>query len=205
MQRARHRVQQCAKARPCEPDWPANLRRGVCEITVRVRVATPNDESALEVLIERSTRTLLIPFLSPEQIEASLEVMTLERRLVEDGTYFVAEDEGVLVASGGWGRRREYAMAHAGAQNAHGLLDPGRDPALVRAMYTSPEHARRGLGSRILAHCESAARRAGFTRAELLATLAGEPLYLANGWHEIERTTVPTPSGGLCCKYRPEW
>ena len=62
-------------------------------------------------------------------------------------------------------------------------------------MYTHPGHARRGLGRLILRKCERAARDAGFTHAELLATLAGEPLYLAHGWHEIERTALPTSIG----------
>ena len=74
-------------------------------------------------------------------------------------------------------------------------LDPRRDPALVRAVYTAPERARRGIGRLIVRTCECAARDAGFARAKLLATLAGEPLYLAHGWHEIERTVVPTSLG----------
>ena len=77
-------------------------------MTVRVRVATPADAGALESLIDLSTRMLLTPFLTFDAISASLELMTLDRRLIEDGTYFVAEREGMLVASGGWGRRCEY-------------------------------------------------------------------------------------------------
>ena len=48
-------------------------------MTGRVRVATSRDEAELERLIDRSTRVLLIPFLSPEELEASLELMTLDR------------------------------------------------------------------------------------------------------------------------------
>ena len=62
-------------------------------------------------------------------------------------------------------------------------------------MYTHPGHARQGLGRLILRTCEDAARAAGFVEAELLATLAGEPLYRAEAWHEIERTAVPTSLG----------
>ena len=39
----------------------------------------------------------------------------------------------------------------------------------------------------VLAANEAAARAAGFSRAELMATLAGEPLYLACGYAPIER------------------
>jgi hypothetical protein len=41
----------------------------------------------------------------------------------------------------------------------------------------------------VLALCEDAARAAGFRRVELMATLAGEPLYRATGYGEIERVT----------------
>ncbi len=34
-------------------------------MTVDIRIATPDDIGALETLIERSSRALLVPFLSP--------------------------------------------------------------------------------------------------------------------------------------------
>ena len=48
---------------------------------------------------------------------------------------------------------------------------------------------RRGVGRLILGLCEDAARAEGFARAELVATLAGEPLYAACGYHAVERFT----------------
>jgi hypothetical protein len=39
----------------------------------------------------------------------------------------------------------------------------------------------------ILRLCETAAAAEGFTRLQLMATLAGEPLYRAHGFEEIER------------------
>ena len=48
------------------------------------------------------------------------------------------------------------------------LLDPSVDPARVRAMYTNPEYARRGVGHLILSLCEAAAAAEGFTRLELM-------------------------------------
>jgi GNAT superfamily N-acetyltransferase len=75
------------------------------------------------------------------------------------------------------------------------LLDPRSDAARVRAMYTSPSFARRGLGRLVLGLCEHAAAADGFTRVELAATLAGEPLYRACGYHEIERVWADTRSG----------
>ena len=55
------------------------------------------------------------------------------------------------------------------------VLDPDRDAAKVRAMYTNPDFVRCGIGRRMLALCEGAAREAGFRRVELMATMAGMP------------------------------
>ncbi|MDB5673722.1 MAG: acetyltransferase [Sphingomonas bacterium] len=68
--------------------------------------------------------------------------------------------------------------------------------ARVRAMFTDPAFARRGVGQLILSLCESAARAAGFTRAERMATLAGEPLYAACGYAPIYGVAVPLAADG---------
>lgn len=66
-------------------------------------------------------------------------------------------------------------------------------------MYTDPDFARRGIGRMVLAANEAAARAAGFERAELMATLPGEPFYLECGYTPIERVAsmadrgVPVP------------
>ena len=65
------------------------------------------------------------------------------------------------------------------------MLDPARDAARIRAMYTDPAFVRRGIGRLVLATCEAAAR-AWFGQAEMMATLAGEPLYRACGYLPIE-------------------
>jgi GNAT superfamily N-acetyltransferase len=62
-------------------------------------------------------------------------------------------------------------------------------------MYTDPDHARRGIGRMVLDHCERAAANAGFTRAQLAATLAGEPLYRACGYEAVEHFTSTTSKG----------
>jgi GNAT superfamily N-acetyltransferase len=74
------------------------------------------------------------------------------------------------------------------------MLNPANEPARVRAMYTDPAHIRRGVGKAVLTACETAARAAGFARVELMATLAGEPLYAAAGFAPIER--IEDSNGG---------
>jgi GNAT superfamily N-acetyltransferase len=108
----------------------------------------------------------------------------------------VIEDERLLVGCGGWSRRATlYGGNHSTDLRDDRLLDPASEPARIRAMYTDPDHARRGIGRLILGLCEEAARAAGFARLEMMATAAGEPLYLACGYHVIERAERLSPTG----------
>ena len=155
------------------------------------RLAGRDDVAALETVMAAAIGELQRPFLSPEQIAASRTIMGLDRQLIADGTYFVVEapnERGVRIAGcGGWSRRATlYGGDHSPGRDA-ALLDPASDAARVRAMYTHPDFARRGVGRLILALCEDAARAEGFTRLELMATLAGQPLYGRCGYTEIER------------------
>jgi N-acetylglutamate synthase-like GNAT family acetyltransferase len=75
------------------------------------------------------------------------------------------------------------------------MLDPATDSARVRAFFIHPDWARRGIGKAILNACESAIITAGFFNVELVATLAGEPLYLTCGYNEVERYEVPMSAG----------
>ena len=160
------------------------------------RAATLEDLAGIRALMDRAIGELQAPFLTPEQIHASRESMGVDTRLIADGTYFLVEDDGLPVGCGGWSRRATlYGGDHAAALRDDRLLDPCREPARVRAMYTHPSHARRGIGRLILGTCEAAARAAGFTRVELMATLAGEPLYTACGYRLVRRVERLSQSG----------
>ncbi|MBU3078483.1 GNAT family N-acetyltransferase [Sphingomonas quercus] len=162
-----------------------------------IRIATPEDLPALRALMDRAIAELQRDFLSDAEIVASRTVMGLDTQLIADGTYVVAELDGGIAGCGGWSRRATlYGGDHSVALRDAALLDPGRDAARIRAMYTDPAYTRRGVGRAILAHCEAAARAEGFTRAEMMATLAGVPLYAACGYAVIERT-ASAPAGGV--------
>ena len=152
------------------------------------RLARPEDMPALSALMAQAIGELQKGFLSAEQIASSRAIMGLDSQLIADGTYFVIEDQaGALAGCGGWSRRNTlYGGDHSPGRDA-ALLDPVKDPARVRAMYTAPSHARRGVGRLILALCEAAAAAEGFKAAELAGTLSGEPLYRACGYAEVER------------------
>ena len=75
------------------------------------------------------------------------------------------------------------------------LLDPARDAARIRAFFVHPDWARRGIGSAIMNACESAIESAHFRSIELVATLAGEPLYSAFSYTAVERFDIPLADG----------
>lgn len=160
-----------------------------------LRLATEADLPALRTLMSRAIAELQKGFLTPEQIEASTAVMGLDTQLILDGCYFVAEIDGRLAGCGGWSHRATlYGGDHSAGRDVR-RLDPDRDPARVRAMYTDPAFARRGVGRAVLEACQTAARAAGFRRVELMATLSGQPLYQAAGFVPIE--TILDSNGGV--------
>jgi GNAT superfamily N-acetyltransferase len=150
------------------------------------RFARRDDLEALEALMDAAIAELQKPFLNESQIASSRAIMGLDTQLIDDETYFIVEDDGQLAGCGGWSRR---ATMYGGDQTpgrSSALLDPAKDSARVRAMYTHPNHTRKGVGKLILALCEEAARAEGFRRVELVATMSGEPLYRACGYQTLE-------------------
>ncbi|QIG81471.1 GNAT family N-acetyltransferase [Stakelama tenebrarum] len=156
-------------------------------LPIETRWAERRDLPRLRALMERAIEALQHGLLSPEQIAASHAIMGLDTQLVEDGTYLIAERGDIAVGCGGWsGRATLYGGDHGVGLRAPALLDPAIYPARIRAMYTHPDHARQGIGRRILAECEAAAAGAGFSTVELMATLSGQRLYAVSGYTAIE-------------------
>ena len=159
------------------------------------RLATLTELPELSHLMDASIREFIGARLDPARVEASFDIMGLDTQLIEDGTYFVVEVGNRIAGCGGWSRRATlFGGDHSDGRDAR-LLDPATEPARVRAMYTHPDFARRGVGRLVLRLCESAAGREGFQSLELAATVAGEPLYLACGFSILERLEVPTSKG----------
>jgi GNAT superfamily N-acetyltransferase len=157
------------------------------------RLATRADVTAIMSLMADAIGRLQVGYLDADQIASSRAIMGLDSRLVDDGTYYVVECDGQLAGCGGWSRRGAIiGTDERPGDGAGALLDPARDAARIRAMYTHPRHARRGIGRLILSLAESAAADEGFTRLELLATLAGVPLYAAAGYQAVERLELPS-------------
>lgn len=160
------------------------------------RMASEADLPALRAVMDLAIAELLREFLEPAQIEASRQTMGLDTQLVADRTYFIIEEGDAIAGCGGWSRRATlYGGDHSIDLRNASLLDPEKDAARVRAMYTHPAFARRGVGRMILGLAEGAARSEGFRSVQLMATLAGEPLYRACGYHVIERSMAAPVNG----------
>lgn len=159
------------------------------------RHAVEADIAAIRPLMDASIGQLLTPYLPPDGVAASFDIMGLDTQLIADRTYHVVEAEGVIVGCGGWSRRATlFGGDHTAGRDA-AMLDPASEPARVRAMYTHPGWTRRGIGRLVLDICEAEAAAESFTSCELAATLAGEPLYRACGYVEVEPFFAETSTG----------
>jgi GNAT superfamily N-acetyltransferase len=80
--------------------------------------------------------------------------------------------------------------------------DPAVDRASIRAIFTAPEYARRGLGTMMMRYCEARAQEGkagqvnGFKKLEMGATLSGVQLYERCGYVRSGRVDVVTCPNG---------
>jgi GNAT superfamily N-acetyltransferase len=164
-------------------------------VTPVQRLAVPGDAEAIAELMRASVVELFPAYYDQRQTaSAAVHIAALDLALIEDGTYYVHEAAGEIVACGGWSRRNKlYNGTDAGADAR--LLDPATEPARIRAMFVRADWTRRGLGRAILTACVDAARAEGFTQLALMATLPGVPLYKSFGFTELGAEKLTMPDG----------
>lgn len=161
-----------------------------------IRKAVRADLPDIQRVMRASMAALSDGFYDAQQAASAAQYIAVaDGQLVDDETYFVVEEEGRVVACGGWSRRKKLFTGTSEQAAVEGLLDPRTDAARIRAMFVDPPSARRGLGRLILQASEDDARRAGFTTFELMATLPGVPLYAVCGYEEIEAVEIELPDG----------
>jgi GNAT superfamily N-acetyltransferase len=161
-----------------------------------LRLAREDEAEAIDELMKAATGELFTHVYDARQTASSVRhISSVDRTLLADGTYFVLEAHDGLVACGGWSRRGKLYTGSGDAEDDARLIDPGTEPARIRAMFTRPDWTRRGLGTRILQACEAAAKAEGFSSLILVATLPGVPLYARYGFRELERRPVRMPDG----------
>ena len=162
----------------------------------KIRTARLEDVGGLTRLIGISARGLARNDYTGAQIEAALKgAWGVDTQLIRDGTYFVVENCGALVACGGWSRRKTLFGSDALAGREPELLRPECDSARIRAFFVHPDFARQGIGRSLLERCETAARAEGFRSTELVATLPGVRLYERFGYVGTERNEYPLGKG----------
>lgn len=152
-----------------------------------MRLALDTDIPSIKALMDRAINELQDSYLTPTQIRASHAAMGLDTQLIEDGTYICVFEGKTLVGCGGWSYRATLYGGNQTAGRSARRLDPETDRARIRAMYTHPDHVRRGIGKLIIDASERAAKAAGFSALEMAATLAGEDFYTRCGYHVESR------------------
>ena len=164
----------------------------------KIRLATHNDIDVLNSLIQGSVRGLSQAEYSSEEIEGGLnEVFGVDTQLIQDETYYVMEnDANVIVACGGWSKRKTLYGGNQFAGREDDLLTPGTDAAKIRAFFVHPDHARHGYGRELLTHCEQQAVMNGFLSFEMMATLPGVKLYEKCGYRKEDTQTQRPLSNG---------
>ncbi|MCX6954197.1 MAG: GNAT family N-acetyltransferase [Verrucomicrobia bacterium] len=167
-------------------------------MTPAYRLAELGDIPALETLIPLSARKLQVGFYTEAQIEGAIgTVFGVDSQLIRDGTYFVAVDEGRIVGCGGWSKRKTLYGGDRARTAPDPLRDPATEPAMIRAFFIHPDFARRGIGRKIMELSETAALAAGFRQIDIVATLAGAPLYATFAYATVERFDIPLPNGAI--------
>mgnify|MGYP001239365127 FL=1 len=159
------------------------------------RIATLDDIPAIKKLMMLSINQLLGPLLTKDQLEASFDSMGLDDQLIKDETYFMIFSKDVFIGCGGWSNRETLFGGNHTPNRDDQFLDPKKDSARIRAMYTHPEWIRMGVGSLVINLGEEAAIKHGFKKCELMATQSGVLLYKAQGYKPIENILYETNSG----------
>ena len=171
-------------------------------IDLEIRAAIEKDRYEIEQLIFLSARELSRGYYTDEQIAAALaRVYGVDTALIEDGTYFVAEFDGMLVGCGGWSKRKTLFGGDQFSDRNSSLLDPTHDAARIRAFFVHPNYARRGIGHALLDRCEREAQRAGFDSLELMSTLPGVEFYRACGFKSGK--SLNYNAGGVLLEFLP--
>lgn len=146
---------------------------------MRIRSTTKADIAAVDALLARSYPKLLKADYPPSVLVTALPIISRARpELLVCGTYYVFEDDGVVLGAGGW-------------------TPDKRNPELghIRHVVTDDRALRRGVGRRLMQHCFGVARGHGVGRMECWATRTAVAFYKAVGFREIGPIDVPLGGG----------
>jgi GNAT superfamily N-acetyltransferase len=163
-------------------------------IIFSIRLASRKDIPALRAMQERSFLVLGAAFYAPQEIAGFISrIGTMDDAVIDEGHYFVADQAGAILGSGGWSQmepgydRSRTAGPADGARSGVGT---------VRSVFVDPAAARCGIASALMGHIERDAFRHGVHLLRLMATLSGLPFYKRLGWATEGEKTIDL-GGGL--------
>jgi GNAT superfamily N-acetyltransferase len=150
------------------------------EATITIRKSRPADLPRADALFAESYPVLLKDDYPPSVRVLALPLISRARpELLASGTYYVAEDEdGRLVAAGGWTRRPRHA-----------------EIGQIRHVVTDHRRTRQGIGTAMMAHIIGAARVAGLRHLQCQSTRTAVPFYTACGFRLLGPVEVPLAPG----------
>jgi GNAT superfamily N-acetyltransferase len=157
-----------------------------------IRTATAHDLPLMHAIADRAiTEILSDTYYTPEQIQAvkGIGLHQVERDLVDAGTYYVAEVDGVVVGGSGWSAEGRLSSSGVGPAVKTGT-------AAMRGTYVEPQWAHRGIATLLVRTTESAAKLSGFQRFQSMCTPASVPIRRALGYKEDGHEQVRL-AGGL--------
>ncbi|KAF2740986.1 acyl-CoA N-acyltransferase [Polyplosphaeria fusca] len=166
------------------------------------RPATSSDIPALSKMMSESLRALSATHYTQAELDGSIGwLFGPDTLLINDQSYYIihpSNASSTISACGGWSFRRTLY----GADTAPGRVPEPRDPqherASIRAIFTHPAYARKGLGTMMMRYCEERARERGFTGLEMGSTLSGVDLYTRCGYvrsGKEDRVVCPNGEG----------
>lgn len=149
-----------------------------------LRVATKQDTAAVDTLLARAYPRLLKHDYAPSILVMALpRISRAQPELVSCGTYYLVEEDGVLLGAGGW--------------TAHGPGQGGvtRGVGHIRHVVTDDRATRRGVGRALLDHIAQDTQAQGIRRLHCLSTLTAAPFYEAMGFDTLGPVTIPLGPG----------
>jgi GNAT superfamily N-acetyltransferase len=168
-----------------------------------IRCALLSEIPALNEIIKISSKALSDQYYNHDEISGLNQyVFGADSELIADQSYFVVERDGIIIACGGWSRRKTLFGGDQCSDRSSGYLDPSQDAAKIRAFFIHADYARQGLGSLLMNHCEDEARKHGFQNIELMSTLPGIPFYEKHGFIGTELVNYTLPNG-IVIKLKP--
>lgn len=149
-------------------------------MTFTIRPTTLEDKESIELILAASYGTLLEGFYDANILASAMPFMsTAQPALLNSGTYYIAECDGVAGACGGW------TITVPGGK---GIED--KELAHIRHVATHPDHLRKGLARYIMKHCFAEAKAAGVLRLSCFSSLAAVPFYESVGFSKIKEKSV---------------